>query len=480
MNRLWVAFWSRAGAVSIQFKIIGIAVLCVFGATIGMTWHAQHSVSSALAEQLGERGVALATGMAARGRDLILTNDYFGLYYLAQDTLASDEDLVYVFVLDAEGTVLAHTLDGGFPTDLLEVNVVSPDTEYQLTKLRTENGSIQDVAVPVLGGAAGVVRLGMSEVGIRATITSYLGNIFKWMAIILAIGVLIAYGLSRLLTRPVSEMVEGTRAMSSGNFRWKAPIWAKDEIGRLGAAFNSMCQELSRKEEMRKQLLAKVMSAQEEERKRIARELHDETSQTLFSLKIGLKAIEESQPFGAVREKTAKMRSLAAKALDEVHDLALELRPSVLDDVGLLPALQRYIKEYSSRTNINVDYHAGDLEGLRLLPEAETAIYRVIQEALTNASKYAEPGNMSVVLERRGPSLVAIVEDDGKGFDVGIVTASKDGQKGLGLFGMQERASLIGGTLTIESRPGAGTTIFLEVPLELTEAIDGQNQNSSG
>jgi signal transduction histidine kinase len=445
-----------------------------------MIWYVQNSVSSALEDQLEERGVALGTGMAARSSDLILTNNRVALYNLAKDTLNSNQDLRYVFVLDDAGSVLVHTLEGGFPTDLLEVNVVNSEVEYQVTKLQTENGLMQDVAVPVLGGTAGVVRLGMSEAGISAAISSYVKDIIKWMAVISVVGVLVAYGLSRLLTKPVAQMVEGTQAMSLGNFKWKAPVWAKDEIGRLGAAFNKMCQELSAKEETRKQLLAKVMSSQEEERKRIARELHDGTSQTLTSLMVGLKVIEESRTLKEVKGKTAEMRELTASALDEVRDLALELRPSVLDDVGLVPALQRYIREYSAKTDINVDSHVSNLDGHRLLPEIETAIYRVVQEALTNIAKHAEARNASFVLEFRNSSLVAIVEDDGKGFDVGSAIRSGGKERKLGLFGMQERASLIGGTLTVESQPGVGTTIFLEVPLELTEARDEQDQDSTG
>ena len=199
----------------------------------------------------------------------------------------------------------------------------------------------------------------------------------------------------------------------------------------------------------------------------------------MTSLMVGLRFIEDSDGNAETREKTAELRALAAQTLDEVHHLATELRPSLLDDLGLGVAIQRYTKEYSAKMNINVDSHVSGLTGQRLPSEVEVTVYRIIQEALTNIAKYANANNVSVVLRHRGSSLVAVIEDDGQGFDVSGVMSSKDKNR-LGLFGMYERASLIGGNLTIESQPGSGTTIFLEVPLKLSpEILDEQNKTAS-
>ncbi len=476
---LWSAFWSKAGAVNIQAKIMGIVAVCILMSAFALVWYAYRDVSTALRNQLQERGVAIGTGLAAQSRNLILTDNQFELYTLVKDTLNADKDLVYVFVLDTADNVLVHTFEGGFPTDLLRKNEVSPGEPYQIQALQTEHERVQDVAVPVLGGKAGVVRLGISETTINATVAEYIRNILLWVALMLAVGLSVAYGLASILTVPVSRLAEATRAVGKGDFRWKAPVWAKDEIGSLGAAFNEMSEELKRKEEMRVQLLAKVIGAQEEERKRIARELHDETSQALTSLMVGLRFIEDSASTTQVKEKTAELRALAGQTLDDVHHLATELRPSLLDDLGLFAAVHRYTKEYSAKMNINVDCHVSGPREQRLPPEVEVAAYRIIQEALTNIAKYAETNNVSVVLRYRDSSLVTIIEDDGKGFDVNSVMASADGKK-LGLFGMYERASLIGGNLTIESQPGGGTTVFLEVPLKLTqEVLDEQDKTAS-
>ncbi len=467
---LWPAFWSKVGAVGFRTKIMGIVAIFILFSTLGLVGYIYRDFPASLRSQLQEQGIAIGTGLAAQGRDLILTHNQFALYKLVKDTRDASKDIAYAFVLDAEGNVLVHTFDGGFPTDLLGINQVQPEEAYRVQALQTEDDKIQDVAVPILGGKAGVVRLGMSEANIDAAVTGYIGHILPWVALILVLGLCVAYGFASILTKPISQLAEAARAVGRGDFRWKSPIWAKDEIGSLGIAFSEMSEELKRKERMRAQLLAKVIGAQEEERKRIARELHDETSQSLTSLMVGLKLIEDSADAVSVKEKTAELRALAARTLDEVHHLATELRSSLLGDMGLVVAIQRYTKEYSAKMNINVDTHVSGVSELRLPSEVEIAAFRIIQEALTNVAKYAEAKNVSVVLRHRESSLVAVIEDDGKGFDVNGIMASPN-EKKLGLFGMYERASLIGGKLSIESQTGAGTSIFLEVPLKSTQEV---------
>ena len=142
----------------------------------------------------------------------------------------------------------------------------------------------------------------------------------------------------------------------------------------------------------------------------------------------------------------------------------------MLDDLGLVDALEKYTKEYSANMAIRVDTHFSGLGSRRLPSEIEVSLYRIVQEALTNIARHAEAKNVSVVLRHQDSKITAIIEDDGKGFDVGRVMASTNKLK-LGLFGMYERASLIGGRLTVESKPGFGTTIFLEIPVGLQEGV---------
>jgi signal transduction histidine kinase len=201
----------------------------------------------------------------------------------------------------------------------------------------------------------------------------------------------------------------------------------------------------------------RVVEAQELERKRLARELHDETGQALTSILLGLKPLEEATS-GDARDAVAALRELVVSTLQDVRRLAVELRPSALDDLGLVPAIDRLARSFAdSGIQVDVEAHIGD----QRLPEPiETALYRIVQEAITNVAKHAEARRLSVTLTRKNGSVVAIVEDDGKGFD----PADRD-SPGLGLLGMRERLALVGGTLRIEASAGAGTTIAAEVPV---------------
>jgi signal transduction histidine kinase len=201
----------------------------------------------------------------------------------------------------------------------------------------------------------------------------------------------------------------------------------------------------------------RVVEAQELERKRLARELHDETGQALTSILLGLKPLEDATE-GETRAAVLALRELVVSTLQNVRRLAVELRPSALDDFGLVPAIQRLAESFGeSGVHVDVEAQIGD----ERLPEAvETTLYRIVQEALTNVTKHAEARRLSITLTRKNGSIVAIVEDDGKGFDP--AAAESDG---LGLLGMRERLALVGGKLRIEAAAGAGTTIAAEVPV---------------
>jgi PAS domain S-box-containing protein len=231
---------------------------------------------------------------------------------------------------------------------------------------------------------------------------------------------------------------------------------------RIGyVSVNRDITERSYAEEAVRSLLKEVLTAQEVERRRIARELHDETAQTLTSLLVGLRAVEEAQDLPSALGGTSALRGLVSVALEGVKRMSRGLRPSVLDDLGLQEALERLGQEVSRSNGFVVDV---DATGPRLprLPEAvETALYRMVQEALTNASKHASPKAVSVLIHRNPSEVRLVIEDDGKGFDASEPLS--EGQ--VGLVGIRERTHLVGGSVTVESSPGRGTTICVSVPL---------------
>ncbi len=203
--------------------------------------------------------------------------------------------------------------------------------------------------------------------------------------------------------------------------------------------------------------LRRVVEAQELERRRLARELHDQTGQELTSVLLGLKAVEEAKSDCERAEALAAVREQVVETLHDVRRLAVELRPKALDDFGLVPALERLRDTFAEQTGMRVDLESRIRE--RLPTDVETALYRIVQEALTNIVKHAQATAVSIVLAPKDRTVTALIEDDGRGF-------TPDGSgEGLGLLGMGERLALLGGRLKIESSHGAGTTIVAEVPL---------------
>jgi signal transduction histidine kinase len=228
-------------------------------------------------------------------------------------------------------------------------------------------------------------------------------------------------------------------------------------LAEIFAARAAVAVELSQR--VARDTVRRVIDAQENERRRLARELHDETGQALTSILLGLKSIRAATDENAAEQAEAQLRELVVSALQDVRSLAVELRPSTLDDFGLVPALERLAATLEERSGVRVAIEAG-LHDRRLPPEVETALYRFVQEGLTNVVKHADASDVSVVIASRDGGVSAVVEDDGRGFAPDDVRPDA-----LGLVGMRERVALLGGTLTVESKPGQGTALIAYVPL---------------
>jgi signal transduction histidine kinase len=251
---------------------------------------------------------------------------------------------------------------------------------------------------------------------------------------------------------PIGVMIAHDKAGAS-------PAFSEDDL-RLAetlAARAAIAVDLSAR--VSRDAVRRVVEGQELERARLARALHDETGQALTSILLGLKPLEQTADSDEARAAVAAVRELVVSTLQDVRRLAVELRPSALDDFGLVSAVQRLAETFREQSGLRVDLEAR-LGAERLPRDSETALYRVVQEALTNIAKHAQAGRVSIVFQRKGDAVVAMIEDDGAGFD-----PSKTRTDALGLEGMRERLALVGGRLQIESSASAGTTIVAEVPL---------------
>jgi two-component system sensor histidine kinase UhpB len=266
---------------------------------------------------------------------------------------------------------------------------------------------------------------------------------------------------------PLIRLRETMKRVAAGDLSLRAPVPGYDpDADALAISFNRM---VARLEDLSRTRASQILRAQEEERRRIARELHDETSQALTSVLINLAVLETQNPNSEAMERITESRAIVHRTLAAIRHLSIDLRPSALDDLGLVPALRGYIKEYQHNTGIKVDLVIHDVHD-RYSTEIETALYRIIQESLTNTAKHAHAQHVTIDLREKDSKACVHIQDDGQGFDITsipMVPASND--HGLGLLGMRERAALLDGTCTIISHLYQGTTIDVVVPLKSME-----------
>jgi PAS domain S-box-containing protein len=251
---------------------------------------------------------------------------------------------------------------------------------------------------------------------------------------------------------------------------------AHDELERrveartreLAEANKALIQEMQEREVAERQrvdLLRRLVSSQEMERRRIARDLHDQLGQRLTALRLKIASLKVAcEDHEDIAERVERLQEISERLDAEVSFLAWELRPSALDDLGLVDSIGAFVQEWSRHYDIPADFHVSGPSRFRLDREVETHLYRITQEALNNIAKHAEATEVTVLLERRGSSLILIIEDNGIGFDADNTVTPAESGKGLGLLGMTERASIAGGEVEIESTQGSGTTIYVRVP----------------
>jgi signal transduction histidine kinase len=316
-----------------------------------------------------------------------------------------------------------------------------------------------------------------------------------WGPLLVLLSLGFALGAASSITAPLSTLVGTAKRIAAGELETPIPDLGSDEVGYLGrslermrvalqqslndvarardqlelrikertAEIEKLYEELKQRDELRARLLQKLIRAQEEERRRIARELHDETSQVISTLALSLDTAIATLPEEASRKRLLEARALALRTLDGIHRLSFDLRPSVLDDLGLFRAIEWYAERDLKRRGIAVRCES-DEQDERLAPEIETALFRAVQEAITNIVKHSRAETVLIQCTITPKAVTIEIEDDGRGYDpAGISQTAADG-RGLGLAGIQERMEILGGTALIDSAPGQGTRLVLNVP----------------
>ena len=323
-------------------------------------------------------------------------------------------------------------------------------------KILLANAAI--VLVGTVGGTAilrGVLRAN-AEFPIAYVVLLAVGSIL--------VTVLVNAVILRVALRPLKLLEETAAQVQAGYVDARVPYspLLDRELERLTGTFNAMLDNLESYRQRLSGIAARAMNAEEQERKRIARELHDDTAQYLASLLIRIRLIRQMEDTAERNRVLDEFRVEVGEALERTRRFARGLRPPALDEFGLVPALESHVRGLSESVGIPIRVDAEPLDSL-LTEQAELALYRITQEAISNAIRHAHPERVLVRIGREGGQVVLTVTDDGIGFDVHALDDSDD--RGLGLFGMKERAAYVGGHVTIESRPGEGTTVRATVPV---------------
>jgi two-component system sensor histidine kinase UhpB len=299
-----------------------------------------------------------------------------------------------------------------------------------------------------------------------------------------AIGIstlVIGVALNQLVIKKLQRFVEAASLFGRGEFKEMISFKSDDEIKKLAESFNVMAKTLMEKMRLERKYLSQIIDAQENERRRISRELHDEIGQALYAIQFNLEMVDKDLPHttSVVRGRLVEAKSLSTQTLTVMRQLSLDLRPTMLDDLGLIPTLRWYIQNFSNRLGLCSNFETIGLEE-KLAPQIETALYRIIQEALNNIAKHAQADRVEISLVKRDSKICASIQDNGKGFDLDKVLHPQSPERGFGIVGIQERVSLLGGRMEIQSRPGFGTVISIEIPYERGGDGDEKDTGSAG
>lgn len=325
-----------------------------------------------------------------------------------------------------------------------------------LYKVLVANAAI--VVAGAIGGTWTTLRVAQS-----ADVATQTELILLFATIGLLSSVVVNFLALRAAFQPIISLERVAAAVRGGDTTARAlpTTFSDPQVARLADTFNATLDELSRDREQLRFLSGQVIRAQEDERNRIARELHDDTAQILFAQLLRLTGMKAS-PHQAVRATAAELEEMTVEAIEGVRRLALELRPPSLDDLGLRDALDGLAQRFSDQLGFAVQFSTSGDRG-RLPSEIELVLYRVAQEALTNVAKHARASRASIELDKQRDTAAVVVRDDGRGF--ALESQARSDGRALGLFGMEERLALVGGTLDIDSRVPGGTRVRGRVPL---------------
>ncbi len=454
--------------VSLRIKVIGLVIFATLLLGLPVIYFINKDFSQQNNLQLRLMSRTIGKQLSSQSINYILENNIYALSKLLKSSLISDPDVIYAFIQNKKGEVIASTFNGAFPADLLKANDSNPKL-LSTVKINTTKGIVYDTSAPVLKGSLGIVRVGISSKRSDVFLYSLIKSIL--LVIILAdiLAVIFSSSIAWWVMTPIVKLSEAFNEVKSGSYNVKLDIKRDDEIGMLARDFNKMVDSLKKanderveNDNLRKSFITNVIKAQEEERKRIARDLHDQFAQMLAYIKIRIGLLKNLDDFEESKGSIIQIGEELTKALDIVRDIAKSLMPGILDEMGLVCAVSGYIDDINKKNSgYIIDFYPGNLRDKRFSPNIEVNLYRIVQESLSNVILHSQTNYAKISLEESEGKITGVIEDYGIGFKYDIIK-----KESLGIFGMIERAKLLGGNLEIESNAGRGTTVKFWIPCE--------------
>lgn len=460
----------RLLSVPILIKILGVGVVvaAAFGGTTLMLF--DHVASDILFKMIEKHTLVTVNHLAESLERPIAIGDVLTVNQKLMNAMKMEPDIRYIIVRDSQGAVVAHTFNKAVPDDLLKLPSVSSKAEDTIQILGSEKGRIFNFHAPILEGRGGMLQLGVSDAVLLFQRKMLMRTTFGVLALSGALGSAMAFVLAYLITRPIHELKNATIRICQGNYSARIIGLPGDEIGELAEMFNYMTDSLEKsryqiqqKEIARVSLLRQLVNVQEEERKHLARELHDQMGQSLSRVLLSFQCVRRN--CGCSDGQCVELEHLMGDLIDKTRQMAWNVRPAVLDDYGLSSALERYLAETSKQIGFPISFECNLSQNSKRLPnEVEVTLYRITQEAISNVILHAHATSASVVLLSNVSTVTLVVGDNGCGFEIpNIMELDK---KSLGLLGMRERASLLMGELEIESELEKGTEVLVSIPVE--------------
>lgn len=453
--------WFENLKIANKLSVMLVSVILVFSLLSGMLiWN---TLSNIMRQDLAERGQSVAANVAELGSIHIQYNNIEALDELVYLSKANNEFVDYIFILDSQNQIMSHTFQKGIPKHLLSLHLPTVgDNKPDTIRIMSDKGRLQDVLYPVEDASLGYVRVGVNENSLNTMLEDKFIELGEIALAVGILGALFVFKLTRVFTQPLDSLTQRAELISGGSFSLPPlKVNSPDEFGRLMQAMNTMSNHLHSGEIERKRLLEYLLRVQESERKRISMELHDESGQALTALMFSMRALANQTPNGELKNYILSARDEAANILQKLRTLAVELRPPALDELGIEAAVSKLIESYANYRDLQVDFHCE----LNNNPDATTslALYRIIQECLTNIVKHSQATRAVISLEG-DQHIKLVIKDNGIGITQDAILRARRANH-LGIYGIQERIKILDGKMCISSIMPNWPTVY-EIELQ--------------